>query len=128
MHKYKNNYDYNLALHLLNKRFYMSTPALLLVEDAGLFSPVSQLNYAFYSNKSNLVGELVNNPSVQCIVGHDCMPFGQAQCPAINQYADGEDTLAFLLFFERMINGNAVAGNSACPGNFQSTKTLVKVC
>ncbi|MCD2422906.1 acyl-CoA reductase [Niabella pedocola] len=97
VHKYKNNYDYNLALYLLNKRFYMSTPALLLVEDAGLFSPVSQLNYAFYGNKSNLVGELVNNPSVQCIVGHDCIPFGQAQSPAIDQYADGEDTLAFLL-------------------------------
>ncbi|WP_300602271.1 acyl-CoA reductase [Niabella sp.] len=97
VHKYKNNYDYNLALYLLNKRFYMSTPALLLVEDAGVFSPVSQLNYAFYSNKANLVGELVNNPSVQCIVGHDCIPFGQAQSPAIDQYADGEDTLAFLL-------------------------------
>lgn len=97
VHKYKNNYDYNLALYLLNKRFYMSTPALLLVEDTGLFSPVSQLNYMFYGNKSNLVGELVNNPSVQCIVAHDCIPFGQAQSPAINQYADGEDTLAFLL-------------------------------
>ncbi|WP_018630021.1 hypothetical protein [Niabella aurantiaca] len=96
VHKYKNNYDYNLALCLLNNRFYMSTAALLLVEEQALFSPVSQLNYGFYGNKANLVGELVNNPSVQCMIGHDCIPFGQAQSPAIDQYADGEDTLAFL--------------------------------
>ncbi|MBZ4187892.1 acyl-CoA reductase [Niabella beijingensis] len=97
VHKYKNNYDYNLALHLLNNRFYMSTAALLLVEDPSLFSPVSQLNYEFYGNRSNLTGELVNNPSVQCIVAHDCVPFGKAQSPGIDQYADGEDTLSFLL-------------------------------
>jgi len=97
VHKYKNNYDYNLALYLLNNRFYMSTPAVLLVEEAALFSPVSQLNYAFYENRSNLAGALVNNPSVQCIVGHHCIPFGNAQSPAVDQYADGEDTLAFLL-------------------------------
>ncbi|MGJ7033375.1 acyl-CoA reductase [Niabella hirudinis] len=97
VHKYKNNYDYNLALYLLNNRFYMSTPALLLVEDAGLFSPVSQLNYSFYNNRSALMNELAANPSVQCMTGDDGIPFGSAQSPALNQYADGEDTLAFLI-------------------------------
>ena len=41
--KYKNNYDYNLAIHLLNKRYYMSNESLLLVEDASPFSRISQL-------------------------------------------------------------------------------------
>ena len=50
-HKYKNNYDYNLAIHLLNKKFYMSNESLLLVEDASLFSPISQLNYEFYTDQ-----------------------------------------------------------------------------
>lgn len=101
VHKYKNNYDYNLALYILNKRYYMSTAALLLVEDPSLFSPVSQLNYGYYENRSNLVGELVNNASVQCIVATGYMPFGTAQSPAINQYADGEDTLQFLLSLQQ---------------------------
>lgn len=97
VNKYKNNYDYNLALYILNNRVYMSTPAILLVEDRSLFSPVSQLNYEHYNNKSNLVGELINNQSVQCIIGIDLLPFGSAQTPAIDQYADGEDTMDFLL-------------------------------
>ncbi|MBO9620148.1 MAG: acyl-CoA reductase [Niabella sp.] len=97
VHKYKNNYDYNLALYLLNNRFYMSTPALLLVEDSSFFAPVSQLNYEHYENLSDAVAGLVNNASVQCIVGHDYTPFGSAQSPAIDQYADGADTMQFLL-------------------------------
>ena len=32
-HKFKNNYDYNLALHILNNRFYMTNGSILLVED-----------------------------------------------------------------------------------------------
>lgn len=53
-HKYKNNFDYNLALHLLNKKYYMSNGSLLLVEEPSLFSPISQLNYEFYSDADNL--------------------------------------------------------------------------
>ena len=31
--KYKNNYDYNLAIHLLNHKYYMSNGSLLLAEN-----------------------------------------------------------------------------------------------
>lgn len=95
-HKYKNNYDYNLALHLLNKKYYMTNGSILLIEDSKLFSPVSQLNYEFYSDKRNIADSLKNNPELQCIVGKGYIPFGQSQCPAINEYADGIDTLSFL--------------------------------
>ncbi|MEJ0105744.1 MAG: acyl-CoA reductase, partial [Bacteroidota bacterium] len=37
-HKYKNNYDYNLALQLLNNRFYMSNESILLTENSAVFS------------------------------------------------------------------------------------------
>lgn len=95
-HKYKNNYDYNLALHVLNNKYYMSTGALLLVEDENIFSPVSQLNYEYYSNEENIVTSL-NHDQVQCVTGKNHIPFGQAQRPEIDQYADGVDTLKFLL-------------------------------
>ncbi|HWC53113.1 MAG TPA: hypothetical protein VG676_05985 [Chitinophagaceae bacterium] len=95
-HKYKNNYDYNLALHILNKKFYMTNGSIILVEDPSLFSPISQLNYEFYSEKKAVLSALERNPDVQCIISSERIPFGNAQCPSINDYADGVDTLSFL--------------------------------
>lgn len=96
-HKYKNNYDYNLAIHLINKKYYMSTPAILLIEEPGLFSPISQLNYETYVTKDDLLLSLADCDDLQCVMGHGLMPFGQAQYPRLADYADGVDTLNFLL-------------------------------
>jgi hypothetical protein len=95
-HKYKNNYDYNLALHLLNKKYYMTNGSILLIEDSNLFSPISQLNYEFYSDADKLIYSLTGHQELQCIVGKNFIPFGQSQCPALLEYADGVDTLSFL--------------------------------
>jgi len=95
-HKYKNNYDYNLTLHILNKKFYMSNESLLLVEDDALFSPISQLNYEFYSNQNELLTSLKGRQELQCIIGRDFIPFGQSQYPSLADYADGVDTVRFL--------------------------------
>ncbi len=97
IHKYKNNYDYNLALHILNNRAYMSNKSLLLVEESSLYSPVSQLNYETYQSADEVLQSLKNNPDLQCLVGIGGLPFGKAQRPGIDDYADGEDTMAFLL-------------------------------
>ncbi|MEI9946668.1 MAG: acyl-CoA reductase [Chitinophagaceae bacterium] len=94
--KYKNNYDYNLAIHLLNKKFYMSNDSILLIEEASPYSPISQLNYEFYKDKDKLHKSLEGKSELQCIVGREFIPFGQAQYPAIGDYADGVDTISFL--------------------------------
>jgi hypothetical protein len=95
-HKYKNNYDYNLALHILNGKFYMANESLILFEDPSIFSPISQLNYEFYTDK-NLVAQILGSmDDLQCAVGHGYIPFGQAQLPSLTDYADGIDTLNFL--------------------------------
>ena len=96
-HKYKNNYDYNLALHILNKKYYMTNDSILLIEDQGLFSPISQLNYSFYENIDALHHSMLTNQELQCIVGYKGLPFGQSQFPAISEYADGVNTLDWLL-------------------------------
>ncbi len=96
-HKYKNNYDYNLALHLLNKKYYMTNGSLLLIEDPAIFSPISQLNYEFYNNNDDLTVKLPGAQNLQCVVGKSFTPFGQSQCPSIDDYADGVDTLKFLI-------------------------------
>ncbi len=95
-HKYKNNYDYNLAIHLLNKVVYMSNGSILLVENSSVFSPISQLNYEFYDDERELIGPLEKSGDIQCIVGKHHLPFGRAQFPSIDEYADGVNTLAFL--------------------------------
>jgi hypothetical protein len=94
--KYKNNYDYNLALHLLNRTMYMSNGAILLIESPNLLSPVSQLNYEFYESPEELRNRLGSDQNLQCIVSRTDTAFGMAQNPAINEYADGIDTLEFL--------------------------------
>jgi hypothetical protein len=95
-HKFKNNYDYNLAIHILNNVFYMTNDSVLLIEDERLFSPISQLHYTYYNTVEALDVELQQNIDIQCIVGQQYIPFGQAQQPTINQFADGVDTMLFL--------------------------------
>ena len=95
-HKYKNNYDYNLALHLLNKKYYMTNGSILLIEEPGIFSPISQLNYEFYNSNDELTLKLPAAQELQCFVGKSFVPFGQSQSPLIRDYADGVDTLKFL--------------------------------
>lgn len=94
--KYKNNYDYNLTIHILNKKFYMTNGCLLLIEDAADFSPISQLNYEYYANKDLILSSLNDSPEIQCIVGFGGIAFGQAQSPRLSDYADDVDTMAFL--------------------------------
>jgi hypothetical protein len=95
-HKYKNNYDYRLALLILNKQFYMSNESILLVENSSAFSPISQLNYEFYDVAPDLSADDVKE-NIQCVVGYKGISFGQAQQPSLYDYADGVDTLQFLL-------------------------------
>jgi hypothetical protein len=96
-HKYKNNYDYNLALYILNKQFYMTNGSILLVADERLFAPVSQLNYRFYETEAELASFLENQKfDIQAIVDDISISFGSAQHPGLADYADGADTMAFL--------------------------------
>jgi len=95
-HKYKNNYDYCLALLILNRRFYMTNDSIILTENESIFSPVSQLSYSFYEDIKLLQSTLLNNKDLQCIAGKNFIPFGKSQAPALTDYADGIDTMQFL--------------------------------
>ena len=94
--KFKNNYDYNLALLIMNNAFYMTNESILLMENENLFSPISQLNYSFYIDEKEL-HHLVSDETIQCIVAQNKIPFGTAQIPSLFSYPDGIDTIQFLL-------------------------------
>ena len=97
INKYRNNYEYNLALLIMNNKYYMSNESIILSEDENVFSPVSVLNYSFYENEKFVPEQLENNASIQCIVGNKYIPFGKSQSPGLFDYADGIDTMQFLL-------------------------------
>lgn len=95
--KYKNNYDYQLAVLIINKQYYMTNDSIILHENPSVFSPISQLNYEFYSDIAAVEQQLTNNGDIQAIAGKGHLPFGEAQQPSLTDYADGVDTLQFLL-------------------------------
>lgn len=94
--KYKNNYDYYLAIYLLNRVPYLTNDFLLMVENKEPFSAVSVLHYEFYDDYATLEQSLQNNDNIQCVVGKGHIEPGQAQKPALAHYADGVDTMLFL--------------------------------
>lgn len=94
--KYKNNYDYYLAIYLLNKVPYLTNDFTLAIENKEIFSPISTLHYEYYSDKNDVVENLQKNDNVQCIVGEGHIAFGSAQLPRLDDYADGVDTMQFL--------------------------------
>ncbi len=95
-HKYKHNYDYQLALLMMGNKFYMTNGTILLSENGFLFTAVSQVNYEYYNSKKELE-PLQENKEIQCIIGHVAIPFGQAQKPSLTDYADGVDTMKFAM-------------------------------
>lgn len=95
-HKYKHNYDYQLALLMMGNKFYMTNGTILLSENTSLFTAVSQVNYEYYKKEEDLAS-LQNNEDVQCVIGHAGICFGAAQNPQLTDYADRIDTIRFAL-------------------------------
>ncbi len=93
--KYRNNFDYQLTIAIMNNRFYMSNDSIVLLENESPFSPISQLHYQYYSDKSAAIAALDKN-KIQCLVGKDFIPFGDAQKPGLTDFPDGIDTMEFL--------------------------------
>ncbi len=96
-HKYKNNYDYQLSIALMNNIYYMTNESTLLIESEEIFSAISQLNYSFYEDVEIVLKTLKDNSDVQSIIGSGYTPFGKAQQPGLFDYADGVDSMQFLL-------------------------------
>ena len=96
-HKYRNNYDYQLAVYLMNNIYYMTNDCIVLIENEGIFSPIGSLHYSYYKHTDDVKAALAGNEKVQAIVGSGGLAFGQAQQPSLMDYADGVDVMQFLL-------------------------------
>jgi len=103
-HKYKNNYDYSYALYLLNKEEFYTNDFLIMRPNKAISSRISVLHYDYFENEEQLAQELQEkNDQVQCIISSKALSnlqvynFGQSQQPSLTDYADGVDTMQFLL-------------------------------
>jgi hypothetical protein len=113
--KYKNNYDYQLAIFLLNKVQYMTNGSVLMVPAESPFAAIGVLHYEYYSDKDALLRTLADDDRLQCITMKHATPlhredgssdprnlriqtqaFGDNQAPGLTDYADGVDTMTFL--------------------------------
>lgn len=96
--KYGNNYDYTRAIWMLDRIAFLENGFVLVKEDKALASPMATLFYERYADATEVQLTLKEHAhKIQCVVGHGHVPFGQAQSPALQEYADGVDTLEFLL-------------------------------
>ena len=110
--KYANNYDYHKAVWLLNKEEMIENGFVLVKADPGLVSPIGTLFMERYS-EANEVADVLHSKQDQIQVvttrpdgelndlltdrGLRTAGFGANQCPGLSDYADGADTLSFLL-------------------------------
>ena len=100
--KYANNYDYNKAVYLMSLFQLLENGFLLLKEDEHYGSPIATLFYEYYTDVDSLKEKLTTDAEkIQCVVAHNFtteeVAFGETQTPQLWDYADGVDTLNFLL-------------------------------
>ncbi|MCQ0112732.1 acyl-CoA reductase [Zhouia amylolytica] len=100
--KYANNYDYNKAVYLMSLFNILENGFLMLKEDESYASPIATLFYEEYKSLDSIREKLLqDSDKIQCIVGSGILEnevdFGKTQKPQLHDYADGVDTMDFLL-------------------------------
>ncbi len=106
--KYMNNYDYYRSILLLNGTPHLADEKLMIEENEKIVSPISVIYFEQYEDAASLKKRLAEIDSqLQCVAANeitaqsfgitDFIPFGKTQQPTLNDYADGVDTVAFLL-------------------------------
>ncbi|MFD0799498.1 acyl-CoA reductase [Maribacter chungangensis] len=101
-HKYANNYDYNKAVYLMSEFKFLDNGFLMVKEDAGYASPIATVFYEEYEMQDDVKTKIsADKEHIQCVVSKglftDEVPFGKTQSPELWDYADGIDTVEFLL-------------------------------
>ncbi|QQD13596.1 acyl-CoA reductase [Sphingobacterium sp. UDSM-2020] len=103
-YKYNNNYDYNKSIYLINGDKHYDNGFLLLKQDDKIASPLAVVYFEEYDNLDNLSQHLNTlSDRLQCVTSEapltiktPAFKFGAGQNPALDDYADGVNTLEFL--------------------------------
>lgn len=100
--KYANNYDYNKAVYLMSEFDILENGFFMIKEDKSNSSPIATAFYEYYEDLETLKVKLkAQAHQIQCIVSKNFLDgeiaFGETQKPQLWDYADGVDTVKFLL-------------------------------
>ncbi|MGK7396818.1 MAG: acyl-CoA reductase [Candidatus Cyclobacteriaceae bacterium M3_2C_046] len=101
--KYANNYHYHRAVFLVNRIEHLDSGFVLWRQQEDLFSPTGVVYYDHYTDIEQVkTYKKLYLDKIQCTTSHhpeieDKIPFGTAQQPGLADYADGVDTMKFLL-------------------------------
>lgn len=100
--KYANNYEYNKAVFLMSEFDFLDNGFFMLKEDHAYASPIASLFFEYYDQREAIRLKLKKDTDlIQCVVAEGLaeneVPFGLTQQPRLNDYADGVDTVDFLL-------------------------------
>ena len=101
--KYGNNVDYYRTMYLMNLVTFLDNGVLLVKEDPSIASPVGVVFYERYSEIGFVQQELeLHRQEIQCIVSTNAeidgaIQPGSTQIPMPWDYADGVDTIRFLM-------------------------------
>lgn len=102
--KYQNNFDYNRSIYLLNQQEHLVNDCIMVLEDSSPLSRIATVHYQKYSNLETVKKEIESQQEqLQCVAAQlnlsplATVRLGETQTPALNDYADGVDTVAFLL-------------------------------
>lgn len=97
-HKYMNNFDYYRSLYMLNGEPVLENGFVLMRFNQELHAPPAVLNCFRYQDLDEVNNYLSEKQDqIQAVVGVNGIPFGQAQCPSLTDYADGENVMEFLV-------------------------------
>ncbi len=102
-HAYNNNFEYNLAIYIMNQVPYWANDTLIMIEDNSLVSRLGVVHFTRYNDLDSLAEEIKSNEDkLQVIISNrdfneirTTRP-GLSQCPGLADYADGINTLEFL--------------------------------
>ncbi|MCY4215424.1 MAG: acyl-CoA reductase [Flavobacteriaceae bacterium] len=101
--KFHNNYTYQKAINFLQNIPFVDADFFLLQENKAVCSPISVIYYEFYKSIEWVKLEIDNKQNeIQCVVCKhsefkNSISFGTSQSPQLWDYADGIDTMSFLM-------------------------------
>lgn len=100
--KYANNYTYHKSLLLMNLDPHLDSGYVILKESAQVYAPVGMLHFSFYENLAEIKDQFKSeSENIQCTVSNlkieNAIPFGEAQKTRLWHYADGVDTVNWLI-------------------------------
>jgi len=101
--KFKNNFDYNYSLILMNGLPHISNGIILMQETDDISARTAMLFYEYYENLDEIAKKIqTHQDEIQSIITNQnlnnlkTIPFGQTHYPTLNDYPNHIDTMKFL--------------------------------